>query len=1494
MKLKEIAAAFVVLALASAAFADHHHLKIVHQDDFENGAKAWLPTEAAKWSVEKQKDGNHAYRLHGKSKYQPPHRSPHSISLLKDKVVGDFVLTARVQTLQTTRGHRDMCIFFGFQDPAHFYYVHLGEVPDPHSSQVFIVNEAPRTKITETKDVGIPWKDNTWHRVKVVRKVKSGLIEIYFDDMDKPQKVAHDKTFQWGAIGLGSFDDLGLWDDVEIRGQILDKQADQDFKKADAIGRANAEAAKKAKKKDSRGSVKNPSAKVGGGSQIIAISASENQAGNPPLHVLDESGKTKWAAEGRGQWIQLELNKETELDKLIVGFVSGHRDYAFEIKGSTDGRKFTSLGKFQSAKKGEQPREYKFKKTTARFVRVVVNGSNENEWANIHTLALNNVGRAAKVAASVEKAPASSDFKPAGKAESLKFTKWSGDVNVPDPVAISLDNHGRAYVTQTQRRKANDLDIRANRDWIVNDLSFKSVAEKKAFYREHMAPDLWQPGMPERVQDYNGDDSRDWLDLTFLTERIHLIEDTDGDGKADRIKVYAEDFNTEVTGIAAGVLWHEGDVYSTVAPDVWRLRDTDGDGTADKREVMSHGFGLHIAYGGHDMHGLKVGFDGKIYWTIGDKGISVVTKDSREFLYPNQGGMMRCNPDGSDFEVFAHGLRNVQEPAFDQFGNWFGVDNDSDQSGEKERFVYIVEGMDAGWRCNYQYRGSNYNPWTAEKIWQPYQEGQPANIVPPISNYIDGPAGFTFNPGTALNDAYRDHFFLTGAPNGNQYAFRVEPRGASFAMVGDHQFGKGIPLVGWNFGPDGALYGVDWGGGYPLNQKGAVWKIDDPAYADSPARKEVAKYLKEGFSGRSADELTKLLGHVDQRVRLGAQFELAKRNDIQPILNGLKSPTQIARVHSVWALGQLGNLGRSDAAEALLGLPKDKDVEIRTQAVRALGDLKVGMFDGKALIPAIASRNPRLQLHAAIASHKHGTPEAFDPLVKLADSLKPDQTYLRHAVAYGLAGCADSPRIADLSKHNNPNVRLIAVVALRNQPGGGAEAGRFLLDQDEAVDTEAARLAHDDWSDPKGMAALAATLRQPDKVPGNEAFLRRAINSGFRLGGQKNAANIARYAARTGAPKAMRLEALGALADWREPQPLDRVTGRHRSFDKDSRALTVDELAPHITSLLRDKEADIQAKAVEVTVALGIPVAGEALLNIVSDAKAARPVRVAALNGLADNKSKLLRKSVDIAVQDTTPDLRIRGLQLLAGMDTEAAVERVFWTFQKVTNAPERQNAARLMGDLDRAEIDSFLATALQDEDIQREWASIWLELLESAEKRAAKSEAVKKQLTALNARREKALEKNPLAQFEECLEGGDRNAGKAIFETHIFAQCARCHSTKKGKGSDIGPNLQTIGEKDKRELLHSLIDPAAQIAEGYGNLTVVRKDNTFVSGTLRRESAKEVVVRTPEGKDVKIPVGEIQQRTPIVSLMPPMSQILKKHEIRDVLEYLTTLKGKR
>ncbi len=140
--------------------------------------------------------------------------------MLKDVVVGDFVLEARVQSTVEDYGHRSMVIVFGYQDPAHFYYVHFGKKTDDHANQIFIVNDAPRVKISTKTTPGTPWDDD-WHQVKIVRNVDNGQIDVYFDDMQSPVMTAVDKTFAWGQIGIGAFDDLGNFDDIDLRGNVV-------------------------------------------------------------------------------------------------------------------------------------------------------------------------------------------------------------------------------------------------------------------------------------------------------------------------------------------------------------------------------------------------------------------------------------------------------------------------------------------------------------------------------------------------------------------------------------------------------------------------------------------------------------------------------------------------------------------------------------------------------------------------------------------------------------------------------------------------------------------------------------------------------------------------------------------------------------------------------------------------------------------------------------------------------------------------------------------------------------------------------------------------------------------------------------------------------------------------------------------------------------------------------------------------------------------------
>ena len=141
----------------------------------------------------------------------------YNIALIKDVQLSDFVLIFKVRSSKDTGNHRDCCAFFCHQDAEHFYYVHLGAKPDPHSGQIMIVDGEPRRAITQNKKL-VPW-DDQWHTVKVVRDSQAGTIEVYFDDMDNPHMRAVDKTFGKGRIGLGSFDDMNDFDDIRLYGQ---------------------------------------------------------------------------------------------------------------------------------------------------------------------------------------------------------------------------------------------------------------------------------------------------------------------------------------------------------------------------------------------------------------------------------------------------------------------------------------------------------------------------------------------------------------------------------------------------------------------------------------------------------------------------------------------------------------------------------------------------------------------------------------------------------------------------------------------------------------------------------------------------------------------------------------------------------------------------------------------------------------------------------------------------------------------------------------------------------------------------------------------------------------------------------------------------------------------------------------------------------------------------------------------------------------------------
>ena len=196
--------------------ARRNGLPLVFFEDFESGARRWAQTDPNAWKVAVQ-EGDHVYSLCKQSKYTPPVRSPLNIARIEGVSVADFVVQAKMEQTGKEYGHRDMCIFFGYQDPAHFYYVHIATKSDAHANSIFIVNGEPRVSIAEERTDGTDWATG-YHEVRIVRDISSGSIEVYYDNMDEPIMKATDKTFPSGGIGFGSFDDTGNIDDVIIWG----------------------------------------------------------------------------------------------------------------------------------------------------------------------------------------------------------------------------------------------------------------------------------------------------------------------------------------------------------------------------------------------------------------------------------------------------------------------------------------------------------------------------------------------------------------------------------------------------------------------------------------------------------------------------------------------------------------------------------------------------------------------------------------------------------------------------------------------------------------------------------------------------------------------------------------------------------------------------------------------------------------------------------------------------------------------------------------------------------------------------------------------------------------------------------------------------------------------------------------------------------------------------------------------------------------------------
>ncbi|MFK7778918.1 MAG: HEAT repeat domain-containing protein [Gimesia sp.] len=1047
--------------------------------------------------------------------------------------------------------------------------------------------------------------------------------------------------------------------------------------------------------------------------------------------------------------------------------------------------------------------------------------------------------------------------------EGMKVSLFAAEPLLANPVAFCIDEQGRFYVAETFRQGKGVEDNRGHMNWLHDDLAAETLEDRMAYFKKHLKDEVKQYGLEH--------------------DRIRLIEDRDNDGKADHASVFADGFNGILDGTGAGVLARGGNVYYTCIPHLWKLSDTANEGKAGLREKLSSGYGVRVAFRGHDSHGLKMGPDGRLYFSIGDRGYNIKTKEGNHLFRPDTGAVFRCNLDGTELEEFAYGLRNPQELTFDDYGNLFTGDNNSD-SGDKARWVYVVEGGDTGWRMYYQYL-TDRGPFNREKIWHPAHDGQPAYMVPPIINLADGPSGLVHYPGVGLSDRYKGHFFLAdfrGTPaNSGIRSFAVKPKGASFELTDSHEFIWSILATDVDFGYDGSLYISDWVNGWNGLGKGRIYRFTDTKHAKAAKQAHSAEIMKAGFAERSVKALAKLLEHPDQRIRMEAQFALVDRGALDALQSvAMNSNQQLPRLHAIWGIGQMGRKTKS-AVSGVQSLLNDSDSEVRGQTAKILGEADWNTATPE-IISLLSDSNARVQYFAALALGKLKASDAIPALFELLKQNNNTDPMLRHAAILALVRIGETTPLIAAVNNESAAVRLAAVVALRRLQR--KEVALFLKDTNPLVVVEAARAINDEPI-PTALPELATVSIHPDL---SDALLRRVMNANFRLGTTKNAVTIAKIAANSKVTESLRLEAIEELNQWNEPSPLDRVLGRWQPFKKRDHIELDSIIGPIVPDLFQSSENIKEAGAV-LAAKYGIKSAAPLLAKMVVDTKRPVDVRVASLKALDKLDYPNITKVAQAAIKDNKPAVRVTGRTILAKHSPAEAIPILEQAIEKGTII-EKQGAIQTLAGMQAPAATEMLVRWMKRLNQQKVPAAIQLDLLKATNQQ---------QSAKLDHLREEFEQSRPkgdvIANYIETLAGGDASRGRDIFYGRSDISCRRCHKINNN-GGEVGPDLSSIGiDKDRRYLLEAMVAPNKAIAKGFETAVLALINGKVLVGIVRKETDKEIILMDSKGTISRIAKEDIDDRATGKSAMPEeIVKHLSKDDLRDLVEYLVQRKQKK
>jgi putative membrane-bound dehydrogenase-like protein len=959
------------------------------------------------------------------------------------------------------------------------------------------------------------------------------------------------------------------------------------------------------------------------------------------------------------------------------------------------------------------------------------------------------------------------------------------------------------------------------------------------------------------------------------THRIVKLIDRDGDGRFDERTIFADKMM-----FPEGTMWLDGSLYVAAPPTIWKLTDTDGDGVADKREEWFKGKTLTGC--ANDLHGPYRGPDGWIYWCKGAFAEQTYDRPGRKPLVSRASHIFRCRPDGSKIEaVMTGGMDNPVDCVFTPdgeriFNTTFLV---NPAGGMRDGIIHAIYGGVYG----KDHDVLDGHPRTGDLM--------------PVLDHLGpaAPAGLTIAESNGLGDDVRGDIFCCQFNRHKVSRHKLERDGASFKTI-DSDFVVSSHI---DFHPtdvvedaDGSLIVVDTGGWYKLCCPTSQFAKPDVLGGIYRVRKIGAEKVEDprgtkiDFAKLHFDDLIELFDDARVVVRTRAQRELSAKG--KDFVDSLRRAMHRRDASVSKRLGIVWTLNSMDSPEARLvvrTMVLDPDPTVAAAALHGISLWR----DAPAkehLLHTLKHWQPHVQRLAVECLGRIGEADAVPALLELADKTGNDRA-LEHAVIYALIEIGAVKETEKGLTSESSRIRKAALIALdQMDEAGGPDANLSPAVVAEALGSHDAALRqaavdimqrHSDWG-----PQLSDWLAQhaPDAKTADEQIETWA----GLLGTLSDAESVQKIAA-----DALGSESTSPKVKLAVAKAMRRFSGKQLpstwlvAFES---LLTSASATPELTAAVVDTARSLKASKTNPAIVTALLAFADRDGSTPSQQLAALAAAAEAHPVIADsvfNKlTAVLQPSQPVAERMlATECLTQANLSLDQRLKLIGVLKQVGpLEFDRLLSVFEGQTDRGLGTELVAALGDAEAFSSLRGERLKNVLSKFDGDVMTAAEPLMARLDAeVKEQRARLE------------TLFAE-MPKGDVRRGHAVFQS-TKASCIACHAMGY-LGANVGPDLTKIGQiRTDKDLLESILFPSASFVRSYEPVTVALTDGRSVSGLIRRDNGRELVVATGPNKEERIPRDEVEEITPsTVSIMPAgLEKQLSMQELADLIAFLKAAK---